>query len=374
MILDYMTLKIIWWGLFCVICIALAITAGIDIGANLLLPTIGRNDNDRRLVLNAIGPTWEGNQVWLVLLVAGTLAIWPSLYASLLYSFYILFLFLVFGLILRPPGFDYRAKIDLPIWRKTWDLCLFLSSAMFAIALGIVVSCMFTGIAFVYDADMRVHFVGDVFSYLSPLSLLCVLITLSAFGMQGGIYLQYKLHGTPAERARVAVQTLGWILQVVFVAAIMYGGFWVSSYYLSAIGDVNSALNIFNKTVISSKIGWCQNFMVHKKLMFIPLIALVSCRTALHFSWQKKPIRALAANSTAMAAIICTAAAALFPIMLPSNVNLNNTLTVWDACASKNTLFYALIAVIIFLPIVLAYTTWVYRVMRGKVILSSESY
>lgn len=374
MILDYMTLKIIWWAIFCVIIIAFMIASCLDIGVNFLLPIIGKNDDERRHILNATGPTWEGNQVWLVVLVAGMLAVWPLLYATLLHSMYFLCLILVFSLILRPPGFDYRNKINSQTWRNIWDACLYIGAIVFALSVGIIVAKLFTGMSFYFDADERSFYTGSILKLISPFSIICTVVALTQFSVQGGLFLQYKLQDITAARAKHAVQVSGWIFIVSFIVAGIYTGFLMNAYVIDSIPDLNTAFLPGSKIVSILSSGWVHNYEKNQILWLIPVLTVIGTKSAMVASKFNKPVLGILLNSLSIIFLVMTVAIALFPFLLPSSVNPNQSLTIWDSAASKNTLLYTLVIVIILLPIVLAYTTWVYRVMRGKVSLSKDSY
>lgn len=374
MMLDYVTLKIIWFVLFAVIVVAFLVTAGMDVGVNFLLPIVAKSDYDRRLVINAIGPTWEGNQVWLVLFIAGLFAIWPTLYATLLYSMYFLCLFLVFTLILRPPGIDYRNKIYSQRWRKTWDVCLFVASVMIVFSIAVVISKMFTGLPYYFDADMRPVYTGSVYKWFNPTTILCFAVTLAVLTVQGGLFLQYKLQDIPARRAKHAIQIAGWIFLATFVAAGMYICYWVPAYKITSIPDPNTAFVITSKVVVAQITGWNTNYVANKWLCLLPILAFIGTRSAMRASKFDRPVLGLTLNSIGIVCLVASAGIALFPFLLTSNINPNHSLTVWDAAASYKTLLYSLVAVAILLPIVLLYTVWVYRVMRGKVVIKSDSY
>jgi cytochrome bd ubiquinol oxidase subunit II len=374
MMFDYITLKIIWWLIFGVIVVAFFVTAGMDIGVNFLLPIVGKSDYDRRLIINSTGPTWEGNQVWLILFVAGLLAIWPTLYATLLYSMYFLCLILVFTLILRPPGIDYRNKINSHTWRITWDICLFIGAIAVALAIAILVAYLFTGLPYYFDNDMRPIYQGSFYKLISPLSLLCFIVVLSWLSLHGALFLQYKLQDIPAQRSKKVVQIAGWTFLAAFIVTGVYVGFWIPAYKIDFIPELNSEFLPTAKIVSLLETGWCYNFTQNYWLWILPVLVLLATRVAMRLSKFGKPVTALFVNAIGMLALVFTVAAAIFPFLLLSQVNLNHSLTIWDAAASKNTLWYSLLAVVVLLPIVLLYTTWVYRVMRGKVKIYRDSY
>lgn len=374
MIFDYMTLKVIWWGIITLVLIAFAITGGMDLGVNVLLPILGKNDEDRRFILNATGPTWEGNQVWLVTFGAALFAIWPDVYATSFSGLYFALLLALFMLILRPPGFDYRAKIDSHRWRAGWDLALFVGGVILTLVFGVAIGNLFIGLPFNFDADMRLTYAGGLLDLFSPLPLLFGLVSLSLLTLQGGLFLQYKLDDSFTRLVQKIIHTLGIVFFVTFIAAGFYSGLKVPGFQIDAIGDINTNLTPVNKTVSLVLNGWLKNYTKHGILWIFPILSVICVRIALRLSQHNKPVLGLLSNSIGIACAVLTAAVALFPFIIPSTMNINHSLTVWDSSSSALTLQLSLWAVIILLPIVLLYTAWVYRVMRGKVQLHHNSY
>lgn len=372
--MDYVTLKLIWWGIFGFLIIAFTVTGGMDIGVNFLLPIIGHTDNDRRLMLNAIGPTWEGNQVWLVTLGAGLFAIWPIAYGTIFSSMYLPFMLVLLMLILRPPGFDYRGKINSHIWRNIWDLALFVGSIVMALSFGVVIGILFTGLPFSFDSDMHEIFTGSFFDMIPPSALVFGVANLCMMGVQGALFLQYKLEGVLAERAKLMTKILGLGFFVSAIFAGIYVCLWIPGYHILSIPDLNTSFMVTDKVVVTVLSGWAHNFAVYRFLWIFPIVALLATRIAIRLSSKDKPLAAIFTHSLGIAFTVATVGCSLFPFILPSSTLADHSLTIWDVCSSKLTLQWALFAVILFLPIILTYTTWVYRVMRGKVKLTAESY
>ncbi|CAG2174232.1 unnamed protein product, partial [Oppiella nova] len=337
-----------------------------DIGVNILLVLIGKTEDERRLIINSVGPTWEGNQVWLVTLGATLFAVWPIVYATAFSSLYFALLIVLFMLILRPPGIDYRGKIDSPQWRALWDRCLFTSGLVLALLFGVAIGNLFVGLPFSFDNNMVVTYTGSLVSLISPVTLLFGIVSICMLIVQGAIFLQYKLENELAARAKLAVQTFGYSFIAVFIFTGIYIYLWLPGYELISIGNINTSLAVTDKVVMPIKSGWLNNYAVKPTLWVLPICAIISTVLAMLSSKADKPKFGLAFNSVAIMNTVLTAAAALFPFILPSSSNPNHSLTIWDACSSYNTLGFTLLAVLLLLPIVLAYTVWVYRVMRGK--------
>lgn len=379
MIFDYVTLKIIWWLFITVLLIGFAITGGMDLGVGVLLPFVGKTDDERRLVLNSIGPTWEGNQVWFVTAGGAIFAAWPLVYATAFSSFYFALLLVLLALILRPPGIDYRSKLTAATWRSVWDWSLFFSGVVPALVFGVAIGNLFLGIPFGFDNEMRVENDTGFFSLLSPFALLFGIVSLSMLVVQGGIFLQLKLTGEASARAKNIATIFGGILIIAFVLAGLWTSYGIDGQRLVASPDINTSFAPTEKVVAVAKQLWLHNYLQYSYLWLVPVFAMLSMLLAIFYARLEHPGKAILCSSLGITNIVFTAALALFPFVLPSSSNPDCGLTIWDAVSSHKTLQLMFWAVVIFLPIVLAYTCWVYRVMRGKVtvqatLTSSESY
>ena len=195
MILDYETLKVIWWLFVGVLLIGFAVTGGFDMGVGALLPFVGRNDDERRVAINTIGATWDGNQVWLITAGGAIFAAWPLVYAAAFSGFYVALILTLFALILRPVGFEFRSKIADPRWRATWDWGLFVGGAVPAIVFGVAFGNLLQGVPFQYDDTMRVSYSGGFFGLLNPFGLIAGVLSLAMLVMHGGTYLQLRTDG-----------------------------------------------------------------------------------------------------------------------------------------------------------------------------------
>ncbi len=372
--IDYELLKIIWWCIFGFLLIAYMVTGGMDIGVSFLLPFIGHTDQERRLVINAIGPTWEGNQVWLITLGAGLFAIWPVAYGTIFSSMYLAFVLVLIMLILRPPGIDYRSKINSHLWRSVWDVSLFSSGLILSLGFGAVIGNLFAGLPFHFDADMRLVYEGTFVSILTPNGLLFGVVTLFMFGLQGALFLQHKLEDAVAQRAKNIVKIFAIGFVCFAVAAGINVVLWVPGYEIVQIPALNTMFMVNKKIVKVVLSGWAQNYANFPWLWIFPISCLIITRLVVRLSQKDMPGRALLLNSLGMACAAITVGCAMFPFILPSISKPNHSLTIWDVCASQLTLQCALIVTILLVPVILLYTAWVYRVMRGKVKIKPESY
>jgi cytochrome d ubiquinol oxidase subunit II len=370
--LDYLQLKYIWWGLLCTLGLGFALSSGMDLAVGLLLPWVGRNDQERQTVLRAIGPTWEGNQVWLITVVAVLLAAWPFVYAVACSFLYSIVLWLLFTLILRPPGIDYRNKLPQLWWRYSWDVSLCIGGTTALVLMGLILGNLPMGFAFKFDAVLRVQ-MGVAASLCSPCSLAIMGMWLALLWMQAAWFLQIKLLGISAERARSAVYW-GGVVFVLMLAWFCLQVLQLPGLRISQIGALELGLNPTQKLVVQTT-----NWLVKPEypalvqaLRYFPFVSIGFLLVVVACNYRRWLMLGLLCNSGLFAFSLAGLAALLFPFLLPSSLLPQHSLTIWDACSSYKTLTWMLGAVVIFLPVVLTYTSWVYRVMRGKVNLEEQ--
>lgn len=336
-------------------------------GVAALLPFVARNDDQRRVLINSIGPTWEGNQVWFITAGGALFAAWPMVYATAFSGLYWALLLVLFALFLRPVGFDYRSKVDDPRWRNLWDWCLFLGGAVPALVFGVAFGNLLQGVPFELDRFMRSTYTGTFLQLLNPFALLAGVVSLSMLIMHGAVYMQMRTEGDLNARARKAVRFFG----ILFVVAFIVAGIWqlraIKGYRVVAMPDPGTVVTPLDKTVEVTADGWQQNFAKWSPALAAPVVAFAGALLAMILSAAGRPGFAFISSSLSLAGVIMTAAAAMFPFVLPSSTVPDVSLTAYDAVSSHRTLNLMFIAVAVFLPIVLAYTAWVYRLMRGKV-------
>ena len=367
-LIDYDVLRVIWWLLLGVLLIAFAVMDGFDLGTQILLPFVGRTDLERRTVINAVGPVWEGNQVWLILGGGAIFAAWPPLYAVSFSGFYLAMFLILFALILRPVGFKYRSKRDDPRWRETWDWALFVGGLVPALVFGVAVANVLKGVPFHFDAALRVTYDGTtLFELLNPFGLLGGLLSVAMLTAHGAAWLQLKTEGPVAERAR----TFGIAASLATLVLFALGGLWlhagIDGYRITSAIAVDGPSNPLGKTVEVVSGAWFANYAAHPWTMAAPVLGLAGALVAAGLLLARAGGAALFATAAAIVGIIATVGLAMFPFLLPSSVDPRSSLTVWDASSSHMTLFIMLVVTLIFVPIIIAYTAWVYRVLWGKV-------
>ncbi|MGM4984123.1 cytochrome d ubiquinol oxidase subunit II [Rhizobium sp. SG741] len=366
-LIDYETLRIIWWLLLGVLLIGFAVTDGFDLGVGTLLPFVARTDTERRIAINSIGPTWEGNQVWLILGGGAIFAAWPPLYAVSFSGFYLAMFAILFALILRPVAFKYRSKRESARWKAGWDWALFIGGFVPSLIFGVAVGNVLQGVPFRFDDDMRIYYEGSFFALLNPYALLCGLLSVSMLTMHGAAWLQVKTDGVVAERAR----RYGSLAAVAVIVLFALGGLFlwagIDGYRISSAIDAAGPSNPLLKTVEHSPGAWLVNYGTHPWMMIAPVLGFVGAAAALLAMLARREVTVLLFSKLAILGIISTVGLSMFPFLLPSSLDPRSSLTVWDASSSHLTLFIMLVVTGIFLPIILFYTAWVYRVLWGKV-------
>lgn len=367
MILDYDTLKFIWWLLVGVLLIGFAVSGGYDLGVGVLLPFLGKNDIERRVILNTGGSTWEGNQVWLVTAVGAIFAVWPAVYAGAFSGFYFVMMLMLFALFFRPVGIEYRSKVPDPRWRNAWDWGLFVAGAVPAFVFGVVFGNVLLGIPFSYDDTLRSTYTGTFFGLLNPFALLCGVVSLSMLTMHGAIYLQIRTDDPLQQRAKRAALLAGGLVLVTFALAGIWVATGISGYRIVSMPVAGAVPNILAKVVEHAPGAWLDNYRIHPWTRAAPVLAFSGIVIALLLSSVNRAGLAFIASGAGLAGVILTAGVSMFPFVLPSSSSPSSSLTAWDATSSHLTLTWMLFAALVLLPIVMAYTTWVYRVMRGKV-------
>ena len=367
MIFDYETLKLIWWLFVGVLLIGFAVTDGFDMGVGTLLPLLGRYDDERRIIINSVGATWEGNQVWFITAGGALFAAWPLVYAAAFSGFYVALLLVLFALFFRPVGFDYRSKLDNPAWRSTWDWGLFIGGTVPAVVFGVAFGNLLLGVPFHYDDTMRVFYTGSFWQLLNPFALLCGVVSLSMLVMHGAVYLQVRTEGEIYRRAVRATQVSAIVMLVGFAAAGVWIAYGVEGYRIVSIPPVNGIVVPTAKDVVRESGAWLRNYAIYPWMLLAPLLAFLGAILTIFLSRGRRPGTAFFTSGTTIAGVILTAGLSMFPFVMPSSSDPNSSLTAWDAVSSHGTLQIMFWVVLVFLPIVIAYTGWVYGIMRGKI-------
>jgi len=369
--LDYEILRLIWWLFLGVLLIGFAIMDGFDHGVAFLLPFVARTEIERRVAINSIGPFWDGNQVWLLLGGGALFAAFPPIYAAAFSGFYIAMFLVLISLILRPVGFEFRNKIADPRWRAFWDYALFAGGLVPPLVFGVAFGNLLQGVPFRIDNDLRVLYEGSgLFELLNPFGLLCGLVSLAMLATHGAVYLTVKAEGPVKERAQGFVRIGALVMIVLFLIAGIWTAFGINGYRVGSGLLPNGPSNPLLKTVTQVRGQWFANYSTYQWMMLAPALAVLGPLLTIALTAARRAGLAFVTSAIGIFGVISTAGVSMFPFLMPSDIMPQASLTVWDATSSRMTLFVMLIATLIFLPIVLAYTGLVFRVLRGAVTAS----
>lgn len=365
---DFATLRVIWWALVGILLIGFALTDGFDMGVGALLPFVAKSDKERRMVINTIGATWEGNQVWFILGGGAIFAAWPFVYAISFSGFYLAMFVVLAAMILRPVGFKYRSKRADPRWRSFWDWALFVGGFVPVLCFGVALGNVLQGAPFRLNGDLRAFYDGSFIGLFSPFALLCGLLSVAMLVLHGAAWITVKgEEGPVTERARRIGEIAGLVSIVLFAA----GGFWVAfgglGFRIEGLADAAGPSNpLRGAAAVRAPGAWLDNYSRHGWMITAPVLGFVGAALALAGMRWNKAWLAFGGSSLSTAGIIGTVGLSMFPFILPSSIDPRSSLTVWNASSSHLTLFVMLVVTVIFLPLVLLYTAWVYKVLWGR--------
>jgi cytochrome bd ubiquinol oxidase subunit II len=369
--IDYEILRLVWWLLLGVLLIGFAIMDGFDLGVAMLLPFVARTDIERRVTLNAVGPFWDGNQVWLILGAGAVFAAWPPVYAASFSGFYIAMFLVLATLILRPVGFEFRNKVADTRWRSFWDYALFAGGLVPSVVFGVAFGNLLQGVPFRIDSDLRIFYEGSgLFELLNPFGLLCGLVSAAMLATHGAAYLALKASGLVQERAQAFIGTAAAVTVALFLLAGLWVWIGIAGYAITSTAIGGGPSNPLIKTVSRQSGQWFANYSTHPWMVLAPCIGIAGPLLTLLLTRARRSGLAFITSALGIFGIIATAGVSMFPFLMPSNIAPTASLTVWDASSSQLTLFVMLLATLIFLPIVLCYTTVVYAALRGTVTAS----
>lgn len=342
--LSYDTLTYIWFLLLGVLITGYAILDGFDLGVGMLHPFIAKTDTERRLVMNSIGPLWDGNEVWLVTFGGALFAAFPNAYATVFSSFYTAFFLLLTCLIGRAVSLEFRSKVQSPAWRRVWDIGFFLSSLTAALLLGVAAGNIMAGM----ELGPKFYYEGNILSQVYWYPLLVGMMTASLFALHGAIYLYLKTEDELQARVK------GVILPLFFVFCGIYSLVSVATWF-----HVPHATD---------------NLYAYPVLWIVPILnffAVLNIPRAMHLG---RPGYAFFTSTMVITALACLFSVAIFPNLMLSNLAEANSITVFNGRSSHKTLWTMLVIAVIGIPCVLSYTVVIYWIFRGKVKLDPNSY
>lgn len=331
-----MILQSIWFFLWGLLWAVFFITDGFDFGVGTLYPFLGKTDQDKRTMINALGPLWDGNEVWLIAAGGVTFAAFPLVYATMFSSLYTALMLILFALILRGVSFEFRGKVDSLAWRKLWDTCIFIGSAAPALLFGVAFANIFMGL----PLDENHLFQGNLLTLLNPYGLVGGILFLLFFLMHGALWLTIRTEGDLQMRA---AKTANWLWPALLIVAVVFLLFSAR------------ATDLY------------RNYLDHP-LLFIVILLTVAGLVGIKLFLQKQGyFKAWFSSALAIVGATFFGIIGIFPRLLPSSINGEFSLTAFNASSSALTLKIMLIVVLMFIPVVLVYQIWAYNLFKGKV-------
>jgi len=272
----------------------------------------------------------------------------------------------LWALFFRPAGFDYRSKLDSSTWRRAWDWGLFVAGSVPPIIFGVAFGNLLLGVPFSFDSNMVSTYTGSFWQLLNPFALLCGAVSSSMITLHGASYLAHRTEGAIHDRARRAARFFSALLLIAFSVA----GIWLASaidgYAITSTIDPSAPANPIGKTVIREAGAWLGNYRKAPLTLLLPVLVYAGALACVALIGRGRTALAFLASSLAITGVIATAAASMFPFVLPSSSVPGASLTVWDGVSSRLTLSIMLVATLIFIPIIIFYTSWAYRVMAAR--------
>lgn len=338
-----MDLNIIWFVLIAVLLAGYAVLDGFDLGVG-ALHLLTKTDLERRILINSIGPVWDGNEVWLVTSGGALFAAFPIVYAAVFSGFYTALMLLLAVLIFRAVAIEFRSKQESATWRKTWDVAFSVASIFIAVLMGVALGNLVTGV----ELNVNKEYEGGLFSLINPYTLLVGITTLALFMMHGAIYLVMKTDGETHNKVR------GWVNNTIIFFIICYA-------------TTTMATLIYYPHMISQ-------FKIHPEFFFIALLNMLAIANIPREIYHGRDFMAFFSSCASIFALIALFAIGVFPNMVMSSTDPALSLTIYNSASSQKTLSIMLIVAAIGIPFVLAYTVSIYWIFRGKVKLDSTSY
>lgn len=369
-LIDFEILRVIWWLLLGVLLIGFAMTDGFDMGVGALLPFVAKTDAERRVAINTVGPVWEGNQVWFILGGGAIFAAWPPLYAVSFSGMYLALFVVLAAFIVRPVAFKYRSKREDTTWRAAWDWALFAGGAVPALLFGVAVGNVLLGVPFYLTEDLMPMYPGPFYmKFLALLHPFAILSGLVSFGMllaHGAAWLALKAEGDVQARAR----RIGTVMGLVSIAGFLAAGLWLAVgidgfRFAGEVVKDGPSNPLFSDVERAGR--WTDAYNARPWIAIAPILGLMGMAMAVLKLRGDGEVSALLWSKLGIFGVISTVGLTMFPFILPSSIDPNSSLTVWDASSSHLTLWVMLVMTVIFMPAILLYTAWVYKILWGKV-------
>jgi cytochrome bd ubiquinol oxidase subunit II len=328
-------LQIIWFILWGVLWTIYFMLDGFVLGTGMLQNFLAKNENEKRSMVSIVGPVWNGNEVWLITAGGATFAAFPTTYALMFSYLYMALLLLLFALIIRGVSIEFRGKLTSPGWRRTWDIGIFLGSFLPALLFGVAFGNIFKGL----PMDSAGYH-GNLLSLLNPYGILTGLLFVCLFAVHGALYISVKTSGNLGIRAKALADKVWFVLLAVAVLFLVCTAFATDLYV---------------------------NYQLAPVLLVIPLIAVASLILIKFFSARDETLKAFTASCATIVFVSFTGIIGLFPNLIPSSLDPAYSMTIYNSSSSKLTLAIMTVVALVFVPVVIAYKVWVYRVFREKI-------
>lgn len=328
-------LQITWFVLWAVLWAVYFMLDGFVLGTGLLSGILAKNDTEKRILINSVGPVWDGNEVWLITAGGATFAAFPTTYALMFSYLYLALLLLLFSLIVRGVSFEFRGKVDNLVWRKGWDAAIVVCSFLPALLFGVAFGNIFKGL----PMDASGHH-GGLLSLLNPYGILTGLLFVCLFAVHGALYSALKTVGELSTRAFNLAKLLWMPLLLVAIVFLGYTAYATRLY---------------------------DNYLATPILFVVPAIAVLALLAVQAYMMTNSPLKAFTASSVTILFVVFTGVTGLFPNLIPSSLDPAYNLTIYNSSSSQYTLTIMTVVAFIFVPIVIAYKIWVYRIFRAPV-------
>ena len=339
--MDISLFQIIWFVLWGVLWGVYFMLDGFVLGSGFLAGFLAKNDTEKRVLINSVGPVWDGNEVWLITAGGATFAAFPTTYALMFSNLYSALLLLLFSLIVRGVSFEFRSKLESSSWRKSWDVAIVVSSFLPALLFGVAFGNIFKGIPMRNDfAGLNFSYDGSLIGLLNPYGLVTGVLFVLLFAVHGSLYAAIKTTGDLSARGASLANRLWLPLLIVAVAFLGY------TYPATRLYD---------------------NFLKAPALLIIPVVAVVSLLLVKVYAGKGELHRAFLFSCLTIVFVVFTGVAGLFPNLIPSSIDPASNLTIFNSSSSLLTLQIMTVVAFIFVPIVILYKIWVYRVFRARV-------
>jgi len=341
--MEHNVFQIIWFVLWGVLWAGYFVLDGFDLGAGILLPCVAKSEEERRAVYQAIGPFWDGNEVWLITAGGATFAAFPKTYAVMFSGLYTALFLLLFALIVRGVAIEFRGKVEGAGWRRFWDFLFWISSLVATLILGVAFGNIFMGL----PIDAQGIFRGSFFSLLHPYALLVGLLFVLAFAVHGATWLAFRVNGELRQRLIRDAKVL-WVFEAVTAVAVLLFSLKLTSLW--------------------------GNYLKAPLLFVFPLVAVLGLLLVPYFLNAGRALAAFLSSGAAILGVTAWGVAGLFPNLFPSRLNPEWSLTIYNSSSSLLTLKIMTVVALVFVPIVLVYTFWTYRTFSFRITREELAY